>query len=68
MTRLKRTIRREKEAATAPEGSREAASAERKARFLSTILSNRVIKIDRYAATAPSMKAGAVACEIAVPS
>ena len=37
----------------------------RRALFLSAMRSRRAIRIDRTPATAPSMKAGAVVCEIA---
>jgi hypothetical protein len=66
MARLKRTIRRENETAIAPDGSTAAASADLRARFLSTIRSRRDIRIDRNAATAPSMNAGAVVWEMTV--
>jgi hypothetical protein len=66
MLRVKSCIRRANAAAIVALAPGSMLSATRKALFLSTMRSSRDIRIDRNPATAPSMNAGAVACEIAV--
>ena len=68
MARLNRTIRRENEAAIAPDGSKGAGVGRPQGSLLVADPLQPSDKIDRNAATAPSINAGAVACEMAVLS